>query len=78
MELPPTPVKTLDNCIEVSRRAGLRYVYVGNVFGHTDESTYCYNCREPLILRNGMKIEKINLVKDRCPNCGLRINIQVD
>ena len=75
LELPPTPVSTLEKCIEEARRAGLRYVYIGNVPGHPDENTYCYNCREPLILREGFFVRKINLVNDRCPKCGFRINV---
>jgi len=78
LELPPTPVATLEKCIEEARRTGLRYVYIGNVPGHPDENTYCYNCRELLIKRSGFNVEKINLVNDRCPTCGLRINILVD
>jgi pyruvate formate lyase activating enzyme len=75
LELPPTPVTKLESCIEGARGAGLRYVYIGNVFGHPDENTYCYNCREPLILRSGIVLKQNKLIKDRCPNCGLHINI---
>jgi pyruvate formate lyase activating enzyme len=78
MNLPPTPLSTLERCVMESKMAGLRHVYIGNVPGHDDESTYCYNCRELLIKRNGMMIEKINMVKDRCPNCGFKINILVE
>jgi pyruvate formate lyase activating enzyme len=75
MELPPTPTATLEKCIEESRKTGLRYVYIGNVFNHPDENTYCYNCRELLIKRSGMKVDTVNISKDRCPTCGLRINM---
>lgn len=75
MELPPTPVATLEKCVSEARKMGLRYVYIGNVPGHDDENTYCYNCRELLIKRFGVSVEKINLVKDRCPNCGANIDI---
>lgn len=78
MELPPTPTSTLERCIEEARRAGLRYVYIGNVAGHDDENTYCYNCRELLIKRFGTTIEEINLVKQRCPQCGANIDILVE
>jgi pyruvate formate lyase activating enzyme len=78
MNLPPTPISTLERCIMESRMAGLRHVYIGNVQGHEDENTYCYNCRELLIKRNGFAIEKINMIKDRCPNCGFKINIIVE
>ncbi|MEM7821628.1 MAG: AmmeMemoRadiSam system radical SAM enzyme [Candidatus Aenigmatarchaeota archaeon] len=77
LELPPTPISTLEKCIEESRKTGLRYVYIGNVPGHPDENTYCYNCRELLIKRHGFAVEKKNLVGDRCPTCGLKINVLV-
>jgi len=76
-ELPQTPMSTLERCAEVCRKAGLRYVYLSNVPQHQDESTYCYNCREVLIYRVASTVKKINLVKDRCPNCGVRINLVV-
>lgn len=74
MELPPTPEETLEKCAEVARRAGLRYVYVGNVPGYPDENTYCHNCRELLIERVGFSVKRSNLVSDGCPNCGFRMN----
>jgi len=77
-EVPPTPVSTLEKCIEVSNRAGIRYVYIGGLPKHELESTICYNCREPLVLREGGKVKKIQLMKDRCPNCGLRISMIVE
>lgn len=78
LELPPTPTATLEKCIEESRRTGLRYVYIGNVFDHPDENTYCYNCRELLIKRSGASVKKINLVKERCPVCGSKINVLIE
>lgn len=78
MELPPTPTSTLERCVAEARRAGLRYVYIGNVAGHDDENTYCYNCRELLIKRFGTTIEETNLVKQRCPQCGTNIDILVE
>jgi pyruvate formate lyase activating enzyme len=78
MELPSTPVATLEKCADEARRTGLRYVYIGNVPGHPDENTYCHNCRELLVKRSGFSIEKINLVNGRCPTCGLKTNILLD
>lgn len=74
MELPPTPEETLEKCADVARRAGLRYVYVGNVPGHPDENTYCHNCRELLIERVGFSVKRLNLINDRCPNCGFKMS----
>jgi len=77
LELPPTPVSTLEKCIDEAKKTGLRYVYIGNIVGHSDENTYCYNCRELLIKRSGFSVEKNNLVEDRCPTCGLKMNVIV-
>jgi len=78
LELPPTPTSTLEKCIEESKKTGLRYVYIGNVFNHHDGNTYCYNCRERLIERSGTSVQNINLVDDRCPVCGSKINVLVE
>lgn len=77
-ELPPTPATLLERCVNEAKKAGLRYVYIGNMPGHADESTYCHNCRELLIERFGTSISSINLVKDRCPNCGFRIDLEIE
>ena len=76
-ELPQTPMNTLERCADVVKKSGLRYVYI-NIPQHQDESTFCYNCRELLIQRVASTVKKTNLVKDRCPNCGVRINLLVE
>lgn len=75
MELPATPNTTLKNCASAAIKAGLRYVYIDNSPIVTGENTYCYNCRELLIERIAGRVKKVNLVDDRCPVCGMRINI---
>jgi len=54
--------------------AGLRYVYVDNSKDPLMESTYCHNCGSLLVERVGTKVKSVNLVNDRCPNCGIRHN----
>lgn len=76
-ELPQTPVSTLERCADEARKSGLRYVYISNVPQYNDEHTYCYNCRDLLIRRVAGSVKETNLVKDRCPNCGVRINLVV-
>ena len=50
--------------------AGLHYVYVGNVFGHEGNSTYCPTDGTLLIQRVGYHITEYNLTEDgRCPHC---------
>ncbi|RMD83570.1 MAG: AmmeMemoRadiSam system radical SAM enzyme [Candidatus Dadabacteria bacterium] len=67
--LPPTPVETLEKARERARRAGLRFVYVGNVPGHEGENTYCPRDGRLLIERRGYLVLRNELVDGRCP-CG--------
>jgi pyruvate formate lyase activating enzyme len=77
-DLPPTPVETLEECALAAKEAGLRYVYVGNVPGHPSESTYCHNCGELLIQREGFRVLRMNLLNQRrCPTCGFKLNILI-
>lgn len=73
-ELPPTPSSTLEKFASEATKVGLRYVYIGNT-SHASENTYCHNCTELLIQRKDSIVKKINLVQDRCPNCGFKIKI---
>ncbi|HEX4921175.1 MAG TPA: AmmeMemoRadiSam system radical SAM enzyme, partial [Candidatus Bathyarchaeia archaeon] len=76
MEFPHTPVKTLEEHCRVAREEGLQYVYVGNVPGHPWEHTYCPECKNIVIGRNGFDITKWNLdANNKCKNCGHQIPI---
>jgi len=68
--LPPTPVSSLERARETALEAGLRYVYIGNVFGHEAENTYCPNCKNKIVGRNGYIITQINIKDKRCKFCG--------
>lgn len=76
-ELPATPLKTLEECANEAKKAGLRYVYISN-FPHEFNNTYCYNCLQPVIEREVSKLKKFKLVGERCSNCGFRISIKTD
>jgi pyruvate formate lyase activating enzyme len=66
---PPTPVNTLQKAYEIGQKAGLHYIYMGNVSGQGGESTYCHLCRALLVERSGFYVMR-NLVKsDRCHQC---------
>ena len=68
--LPPTPLETLERVWNEAKDAGLKYVYLGNIFGHESESTYCPNDSTRLIHRVGFSVEEYNLTRDgRCPVC---------
>ncbi len=71
--LPPTPVSSLERAWEVSREAGLNYVYIGNVANHRAESTYCHHCGSKIISRTGYRISSIDLLDGKCRFCNREI-----
>jgi pyruvate formate lyase activating enzyme len=76
LDFPWTPVETLEKHVKIGRDAGLRYVYIGNVTGHPDESTYCPGCKAVLIKRYGYEILEYNLdEKNSCRACGYKTPI---
>jgi len=75
MNNPPTPVKTLEKAYKIGKNEGLKYIYVGNVPGHL-ENTYCPSCGKLLIERFGFDVQSFNLKKDKkCPECREKIPI---
>ena len=68
--LPPTPLKTLDNAYEIARQEGINHPYVGNVPQHKGENTYCPECGTEVISRQGFFIRNNKLKDGQCPECG--------
>lgn len=66
-----TGVDTLLRAKEIGKKAGLYYVYMGNVPVHAD--TYCPKCGELLIDRTGYSVTINNLKNGHCPKCGREI-----
>ena len=76
LNFPSTPISTLERMAGEARRTGLKYIYIGNVWGHRLENTYCPRCGKLLVKRKGFFVEEVHLTKDgRCPYCGEKINI---
>ena len=73
LHLPSTPVKTLEKAVEIAKKAGLKYVYIGNVPGHKFENTYCPKCGKILIKRIGFTVIENNIVNGKCKFCGEKI-----
>ena len=73
-DIPPTPARTLSRAREIALRAGLRYVYTGNVHDTDGGTTYCPSCRAALIVRDWYRIDDYRLTPDgRCPGCGAAV-----
>ncbi len=71
-----TPARTLLRAAAIGRRAGLHYVYAGNLPGEVGnhENTYCHGCHELLVERLGFQIHRYLLTAEgQCPRCGKTI-----
>lgn len=67
-----TPIETLRRARDLGQRAGLRYIYLGNVREGTN--TYCHQCRGLVVERRYMGLNKLNLENGHCPSCGAKIS----
>ncbi|MBU1701296.1 MAG: AmmeMemoRadiSam system radical SAM enzyme [Candidatus Eisenbacteria bacterium] len=72
-DIPRTPADTLLRARALARKAGLKFVYVGNILDTEGSTTYCPSCQEVLIERNWHTISEFRLIEDRCPACGLKV-----
>ncbi|MFQ5662650.1 MAG: AmmeMemoRadiSam system radical SAM enzyme [Terriglobia bacterium] len=71
-----TTPETLLRAAAIGKKAGLRYVYAGNLPGQVDdwENTRCPDCRALLIERYGYLIRRYQLTSSgSCPSCGKKI-----
>jgi len=73
-DIPATPAQTLSRARAIALRAGLHYVYTGNVHDTDGGTTYCPSCRAPLIVRDWYRIDDYHLTPDgHCLDCQTRI-----
>jgi pyruvate formate lyase activating enzyme len=73
LDVPPTPLDSVERAVRIGRAEGLHYVYGGNVPGHSSEATMCPACGALAIERQGFALHK-NLVNEgRCLSCGREI-----
>ncbi|HVT05028.1 MAG TPA: AmmeMemoRadiSam system radical SAM enzyme [Thermoanaerobaculia bacterium] len=66
-----TDVNTLLRAYEIGCRAGLHYVYPGNIpggFGDL-EGTHCPNCSKVVVGRIGFRVISNDLREGKCPDC---------
>ena len=73
--LPSTPLERIEAAMEIAERAGLKFVYSGNIWGHRGEKTYCPDCGAVLIERYGCSLQKNRLKSGKCPDCGRKIPV---
>lgn len=76
-DLSPTPLPLMQEAVQIYRKAGLKYIYTGNLIKEAKQNTLCPYCQSLLITRNQYQIKKL-YQNSRCPQCGKEIKIIVD
>ncbi len=64
-----TPADTLRMAFDIARKAGLRYVYTGNVYDPERQHTYCPGCGQAVIRREGYTLDAFDICDGRCRRC---------
>jgi len=76
-DIPDTPVETLEKAWKIGKKAGLKYVYMGNVPGHQAENTYCPKCGNLAINRVNYMIHRYDK-NGKCSKCGADLNLIIN
>jgi pyruvate formate lyase activating enzyme len=72
-----TPADTIMAAVETGRKAGLRYIYPGNLPAGDLENTYCPSCGEKVVERSGFSSRKVGLGGTKCKACGADLNFVI-
>jgi len=70
-----TPVSMLEKIYKKAKLLGLRFPYLGNVYRHPYENTFCPKCGATLIERQGFSSRFVKLDGEQCTSCGEHIEI---
>ncbi len=73
LNLPPTPIATLERARDMAIEKGIHYPYVGNVPSHPGDNTYCPSCKKVLIQRRGFFVTEMNIKSGKCKFCSRKI-----
>ena len=72
-DIPATDTRLLEQAKKIAKDVGLEYVYLGNM--PADNNSYCPNCGELLIERNGFRAKGKKRIKNGyCIICGHKLN----
>jgi pyruvate formate lyase activating enzyme len=74
LNLPRTNASTLQRARKIGIKAGLRYVYCGNIPGEEGEDTFCPHCGRKLIERIGFRVTQNEVVNGACRYCRTKID----
>lgn len=73
--LPPTNPNFIEEIQTASRQIGLQFVYAGNLPHSTLENTYCPQCGQLMIERDGYQIKRFDR-QGKCSSCNCHLIIQ--
>jgi pyruvate formate lyase activating enzyme len=69
IDRPPTPVEALERAVRAGRKAGLAFVYPGNL-SMAEDATRCHRCGGVLLKRSGFTLEEDIVSRTgACPSC---------
>jgi len=74
--IPATPLKTLEKAYEIGKKAGLKFIYLGNVPGHSSENTTCPSCNATVVQRFGYETDATGLNGTFCGYCRTPLNFR--
>jgi pyruvate formate lyase activating enzyme len=74
LNLSRTPSSTIHRAREIGMKAGLKYVYCGNIPGEEGEDTFCPQCGQKVIERIGFQVTINNVVNGTCRHCQGKID----
>lgn len=72
--IPDTPVKTIYKAYDIGKKAGLKYIYAGNITDSSKENTYCPKCKKLAIERIGFMTNRLDK-NGECGECGEDLNL---
>jgi pyruvate formate lyase activating enzyme len=75
--VPSTPASTMKTAYDLAKKAGLEFVYLGNIYAGDRDDTFCPKCGSLVIAREGFYVRQANLNDNRCGKCGADLNLIV-
>lgn len=73
--VPRTPESTLEMAYGRAKKAGLDFVYLGNIWAGERDDTFCPKCGTKVIEREGFSVRDVQLVGSKCAKCGADLNL---
>jgi len=59
---------------KIGKKAGLKYIYTGNIPGLDSENTYCPKCNSLVIERLGFRVNRHDH-NGNCPHCNSSVDL---